>query len=137
VHPFRTLGGLLTRGRLVYLVTLLASPLANDLAVARWWPGPEQRAAYRVLAQVPPTASLWVQDRYVPHLSLRRVVTVFPTGLDGAEDVLVNEAAYPWHGLANMTLQRDADAVTIATAGRLFRYRVVAETGPHLLLHRS
>jgi hypothetical protein len=27
--------------------------------------------------------------------------------------------------------------VTIATAGRLFRYRVVAETGPHLLLHRS
>jgi len=63
VHPFRTLGGLLTRGRLVYLVTLLASPLANDLAVARWWPGPEQRAAYRVLAQVPPTASLSVQDR--------------------------------------------------------------------------
>jgi hypothetical protein len=51
--------------------------------------------------------------------------------------VLVNEAAYPWHGLADVTLQRDADAVTIATAGRLFRYRVVAETGPHLLLHRS
>lgn len=64
-------------------------------------------------------------------------MTVFPTGLDGAEYVLVNEAAYPRHGLADVTLQRDADAVTIATAGRLFRYRVVAETGPHLLLHRS
>src|SRR5262249_19242857 len=32
----------------------LASPLANDLAVARWWPSAEQWAAYRVLAQVPP-----------------------------------------------------------------------------------
>jgi uncharacterized membrane protein len=218
VHPFRTLGGLLTWGRLVYLVALLAplgllplwggrdivgalpalaenllssdpvlynyraqyqafllpflflaaiagyarltarrtsrwpisplavafvsslvlaSPLANDLAVARWWPAQEQRAAYRVLAQVPPAASLSVQDRYVPHLSLRRVVTVFPTGLDRAEYVLVNEEAYPWHGLADVKLERDADAVTIAMAGRRFRYRVVTQAGPHLLLHRS
>jgi uncharacterized membrane protein len=116
---------------------VLASPLANDLAVARWWPAQEQRAAYRVLAQVPPAASLSVQDRYVPHLSLRRVVTVFPTGLDRAEYVLVNEEAYPWHGLADVKLERDADAVTIAMAGRRFRYRVVTQAGPHLLLHRS
>ena len=116
---------------------VLASPLANDLAVARWWPTQEQRAAYRVLAQVPPTASLSVQDRYVPHLSLRRVVTVFPTGLDRAEYVLVNEEANPWHGLTDVKLERHADAATIATAGRLFRYRVAAQAGPHLLLHRS
>jgi uncharacterized membrane protein len=116
---------------------VLASPLANDLALARWWPGHEQRAAYQVLAQVPPTASVSAQDRYVPHLSLRRFVTVFPAGLDRAEYVLVNEAAYPWHGLPDVRLERDSDAVTIVRAGRLFRYRVVAQAGPHLLLHRS
>jgi hypothetical protein len=64
-------------------------------------------------------------------------VTVFPTGLDRAEYVLVNEAAYPWHGLSDVKLERDSDTVTIVTAGRVLRYRVFAQAGPHLLLHRS
>lgn len=118
---------------------VLASPLSNDLAVARWWPGQEQRAAYGVLAQVPPTASVSVHDRYVPHVSLRRLATVFPTGLERVEYVPVNEAAYAWHGLPDVKLERDSDTVTvtIVTAGLVFRYRVFAQAGPHLLLHRS
>src|SRR5262249_23524079 len=34
----------------------LAARTANDLAVERWWPAPDQRAAYDVLARVPPGA---------------------------------------------------------------------------------
>ena len=60
-----------------------------------------------------------------------------PDGPHRAEYMLVNEAAYPWHGLANVKLEHDSDAVTIATAGRLFRYRVVAQAGSRLLLHQS
>jgi hypothetical protein len=41
----------------------------------------------------------------------------------------VNEAVYPWHGLADVKLERDSGAVTIASAGRLFRYHVFAQSG--------
>src|SRR6185369_13500443 len=69
---------------------VLASSLANELAVARWWPSAEQRAAYQVLAQVPPGASIAAQDRYVAHLSERRLATHFPTAVERTDYVLVN-----------------------------------------------
>src|SRR5262249_40813875 len=56
----------------------LASPAANDLAVARWWPDAEQRALHAMLARIPAAASIAAQDRYVAHVSLRSLVTVFP-----------------------------------------------------------
>ena len=68
----------------------LASRAANDLAVARWWPDAEQRAAYPVLARIPPAASVSAQDRYVAHVSLRERVTVFPVALEAAQYVVVN-----------------------------------------------
>jgi uncharacterized membrane protein len=114
----------------------LASPAVNDLAVARWWPGAEQRAAYAVLAQVPVAAAVSAQDRYVPHLSLRRSVTVFPVALDQAEYVLVNERTYPWRNLPDVTFTRSGNNVTIIEAAQEFHYRVAAEAGPHLLLRR-
>ena len=49
----------------------LASRTVNNLALARFWPAPEQRAAYQVLSRVPPGAAVSAQDPYVPHLSLR------------------------------------------------------------------
>ncbi len=116
----------------------LASPAANDLAVARWWPGAEQRAAYTVLAQIPATASVSAQDRYVPHLSRRSLVTVFPVALERADYVLVNERTYPWRALPGVTLERREDTVaTITAGGREFRYAVAAEAGPHVLLRRT
>src|SRR5262249_39055005 len=100
----------------------LASPAMNDLAVARWWPGADQRAAYAVLAQVPAAAAVSAQDRYVPHLSLRRSVTVFPVALDKAEYVLLNERTYPWRNLPDVTFERRDNEVTIDAASRQFHY---------------
>ncbi len=71
-------------------VAFTLSLVLNDLAVARWWPRSEQRTAYQVLAQVPATGSVSAQDRYVPHLSLRTLVTVFPVELGRVVYVLVN-----------------------------------------------
>ncbi len=121
-----------------FLLSLaLASPAANDLAVARWWPNAEQRSAYTVLSQIPAAASVSAQDRYVAHLSLRHVVAVFPVALDRVDYVLVNVRTYPWRNLPDVTLERAGNTVIIATArGAEFHYAVAAQAGPHLLLHR-
>jgi len=114
----------------------LASPAMNDLAVARWWPGVEQRAAHAVLAQVPAPAKVSAQDRYVPHLSLRPFVTVFPVALDQAEYVVLNERTYPWRNLPDVTFKRRGNEVTIATGSNEFHYKIAAEASPHLVLRR-
>jgi hypothetical protein len=114
----------------------LASRTANNFSVARFWPDPEQRAAYRVLALVPPAAAVSAQDPYVPHLSLRPLVFVFPVGIEKSDYVLVNLDSYPWRNLPGVTLTRDGASVTIAAAGIERRYAVAAQGGPHLLLRR-
>ncbi len=115
----------------------LASRTMNNLALARWWPGPEHRAAYSVLARVPREAAVSAQDPYVPHLSLRRHVSVFPVGIENADHVLLNVRSYPWRGLPGVTMTRDGDTVTIALPPeREYRYDVASEAGPHLLLAR-
>jgi len=120
------------------LALALSSSLLNDLALARCWPGPEQRAAYRVLAQVPPAASVSAQDRYVAHLSLRSLVTVFPVELGRVDYALVNLDTYPWHDLPEARLVRDGDRVAITgVADRPLRFTVAAAAGPHLLLRRD
>ncbi|HXJ82034.1 MAG TPA: DUF2079 domain-containing protein [Candidatus Methylomirabilis sp.] len=139
-------GRLMARGRgriaaaflaIAFALSLaLASPAMNDLAVARWWPDAEQRAAYAVLARIPPAASVAAQDRYVAHLSLRSLVTVFPVELDRVDYVVLNERTYPWRNLPGVTFTRVGDAVTIVADQREFRYTVAAQAGPHLLLRK-
>jgi len=114
----------------------LASRTVNNLAVARFWPTAEQRAGYRVLAQVPPGAAVSAQDPYVPHLSLRPLVFVFPVGIEKSDYVLVNLDTYPWRNLPDVTLTRDGTAVTIAVGRIVRRYTVAGQAGPHLLLRR-
>src|SRR5262249_8385535 len=114
----------------------LASPALNDLAAARWWPGPEQRTAHSILAEVPATARVSAQDRPVSHLSLRPFVTVFPVALDQAEYVVLNERTYPWRNLSDVTFMRRGHDVTITTGSKEFHYTVVAEAAPHILLRR-
>ncbi|MGH7298855.1 MAG: DUF2079 domain-containing protein [Candidatus Rokuibacteriota bacterium] len=114
----------------------LASRTMNNLAVARFWPPPEKRAAYQVLARVPPAAAVSAQDPYVPHLSLRPLVFVFPTGIDKSDYVLINLDSYPWRNLPGITLARDGTSVTIVAGPRERRYAVAAQAGPHLLLRR-
>ena len=132
-HRRWTRGGL---GLAFVLSLVLSSSLANDLAVARWWPRAEQRAAYRVLSQVPAGVSVSAQDRYVAHLSLRRLVTVFPVELDRVDYALVNLDTYPWHDLPDVTLERTGDSATISLGRQTLRFTVAAQAGPHLLLRR-
>src|SRR5262249_48218485 len=116
----------------------LGSRTVNNFAVARWWRAASTRAAYSVLARVPPTAAVSAQDPYVPHLSLRPLVFVFPVGLDRSDYVLLNVASYPWRNLPDVTMAREAATVTIEMEdGHQYRYEVVAEAGSHLLLRRA
>jgi len=114
----------------------LASRTVNNLAIARFWPTPEQRAAYRVLSRVPAGAAVSAQDPYVPHLSLRPLVFVFPVGIEKSDYVLVNLDSYPWRNLPGVTLTRDGAAVTVTIGQTARRYAVAAQAGPHLLLRR-
>ena len=91
-----------------------------------------------MLARVPAEAVVSAQDPYVPHLSLRPRVFVFPVGIEASDHLLLNLASYPWRNLPRVTMARAGDAVEIVTGsgGRVYRYAVAAEDGPHLLLRR-
>jgi uncharacterized membrane protein len=115
----------------------LASRTVNNLSVARAWPSAEQRAAYSVLAQVPAQAAVSAQDPYVPHLSLRPQVFVFPEEIERADYLLVNVSTYPWRNLPEVTMDKEGDIVTITLGrGRELPYAIAASAGPHLLLRR-
>jgi hypothetical protein len=77
------------------------------------------------------------QDRYVAHLSLRTLVTVFPVELDRVDYVLVNLDTYPWRNLPDVKLERVGDTVTIVANRQALRFAVAAQAGPHLLLRRG
>jgi hypothetical protein len=100
---------------------------------------PEHRQAWEVMAEVPAGAAVSAHDRYVAHLSLRPFVFVFPEGLDKADHVLVYAAAYPGRSNPEVTMKRESNTVTItkSAGGPTYRYQVVAERGPHLLLRKS
>lgn len=117
---------------------VLSSRTVNNLSVERFWPKPEHRQAWEVMAQVPAGAAVSAQDRYVAHLSLRPLVFVFPEKLEKADHLLLNTSSYPWRANPGVTMERVGDAVTVTNGagGPTYRYRVAAEKGPHLLLRR-
>ena len=117
----------------------LSARAANDLGWTRWRQTPEHGAAYALLARIPAAAAVSAHDRYVPHLSLRPLVFVFPVSLDRADHVLVHAASYPWRNLPGVTLRREGATVAIAVEEERaeWRYDVVAEAGPHLLLRKQ
>ena len=86
-HPRRTPASFLLGFALVASV-VLTSPTVNDLGVSKWRLGERQHAAYRMMAKIPPDASVSANERLVPHLSLRRDVWVFPLGVPSATYVL-------------------------------------------------
>jgi uncharacterized membrane protein len=117
---------------------VLSSSALNDLSTGRFWPKLEHRQAWEVMAEVPAGAVLSAHDRYVAHLSLRPLVFVFPVELEKADHLLVFSWAYPWRSNPEVAMKRDGDTVTITNGagGPTYRYQVVAERGPHLLLRR-
>ncbi len=116
---------------------VLDSRTVNNLAPARFRPTDDQRAAYRVLAAVPPGAVVSAQDPYVPHLSLRPLVFVFPVGIAKSDHVLIDTGTYPWRNLPGTTMARDGNRVAIVSDGTEYRYAVEAEVGTVLLLRRQ
>jgi uncharacterized membrane protein len=123
-------------------VALLASGTLSartiiHLAVPRFWPTPADRAAHRLLAQVPREPAVSAQDPYVPHLALRPQVFVFPVGLEACDLVVLNEASYPWRNLPGARMSRDGAALLIAVDGQEYHYRVLAQEGTHLLARRT
>jgi len=154
VLPFLFLGAIAGYDRLalqrpgpwpkrVLVVAMMASLVlsagsVNNFAVERFWPKPEHRQAWDVMAQVPGGAAVSAHDRYIAHFSLRPLVFVFPVGLAKADHVLVYAAAYPWRSNPEVTMKREGDTVTITdgASGLSYRYQVVTEKGPHLLLKK-
>lgn len=116
----------------------LSASIMNLLSSERAWPKVVHRQAWEVMAQVPTGAAVSAQDRYVPHLSIRPLVFVFPVGIEKADVVLLYAPSYPWRSDPGVVMQREGDTVTITNGpgGPTYRYRVVVERGPHLLLRR-
>ncbi len=94
VEGYRALGaaapGRRRIGRLSPAVALAVAAFAsvaptsrtvNELAVSRWWPDERVRAVHRLMARVPPMASITTNERLVPHLATRP--TVFVSKEDG------------------------------------------------------
>ena len=121
------------------LVSLaMAAGMFNSLSVERFWPKPAHRMSWEVMAQVPPGVALSAQDGYVPYLSLRPLVFVFPVGLERADYVLIHTPSLPSKKNREVTMAREDGTVTLTstTTGRVYTYDVAAERGPTLLLRR-
>jgi uncharacterized membrane protein len=83
---------------------VLTSRTVNDLTVTRWLLSPSDRAAHRLMAQVPSHVTASVNERLVAHLGTRREIYIFPAGLP-ASDVILDFATVapkvpPGYGLA-------------------------------------
>lgn len=74
------------------LATILTARIVNDLGVGFWRLGPSHRAAYALMARIPPGASVAANERLVPHLATRRDVWVPPRGLAEADYVLIRKS---------------------------------------------
>ena len=73
------------------LATILTARIVNDLGVNFWRLTPDHHSAYKLMALIPPDASVAAYERLVPHLATRRDIWVPPRGLNETEYVLVRQ----------------------------------------------
>lgn len=97
---------------------ILTARTVNDLAVPRWWPGPTQRAAYALMARIPPGASVSANERLVPHLAMRREIFVYPTNAGWSDWVLVRETELAALPASYREVARDGGWVLLRREGR-------------------
>lgn len=76
-------------GAAFVLATILTARIVNDLGVNFWRLGPDQHAAYTMMAMIPSDAPVAADERLVAHLATRPNVWVPPRGLTDSEYVLV------------------------------------------------
>lgn len=127
-------------GFAMILSLALTSRTVNELRVDRVVRTAHQRAAYQVMAAIPPEAAVSTQDPYVPHLTRRSTVFVFPVGLEQSDYVLIDLATDPWRKLPGWSLERRGSGVILRRREREvpteYRYDVVRELDGYLLLSR-
>jgi uncharacterized membrane protein len=100
------------------VAVVLTSRTLNDLGVAKWRLGPEQRAARRLLARVPPAVVVSVNERLLPHLATRREVYLFPTAVERSEWILEQDGAVARHDARGFdTVAREAGWILLRRAG--------------------
>ena len=132
-------GTILVAAMLMSLV--LSAATINDLAVGSWWPDARHRAAYRVLAQIPPGSTVSAGERFFPHLYDRAQVSVFPREVERSEYVFVDGTSLSKGAIGRVPATRTGDLVTLdlssQAAGRRLQFRVVAEDAGILLLRRT
>ncbi len=125
-------------GFALILSLALTSRTFNDLRVDRIVRSDHQRAAYTVMAAIPPEAAVSTHDPYVPHLTRRAKIFVFPVGIEKSGYVLIDLATYPWRQLPDYRLDRQGSEVVLRwrKGGELKerRYAVVKELDGYLLL---
>jgi uncharacterized membrane protein len=141
---WRTLGGRPARGLLLGLGVLVSLALTartlNDLAVRRWHLDERQRAAHRLLARVPPDASVSAWDRFAAHLATRPEVFVFPVGAERADVVVVDAGAPFGRAEREGRLMREGGKVRITVPtpeGVVERAFEIVEEGAGYLLLRG
>ena len=116
---------------------VLSAPTANDLALHQWWPDARHRAAYRLLAMIPPGATVSAAERFFPHLYERNNVYVFPHFAARSDVVLVDGARLGQGRLDRVSATRQGDVIALddpAGAGGALRLTVIAESEGWLLL---
>ena len=67
---------------------VLTARIFNDFGITFWRLGPQQRAAYALMARIPDDAAVTAYERFVPHLATRREIYVFPRGVPRSEYIL-------------------------------------------------
>lgn len=122
-----------------FLVSVaLTSRTANDLMVSRWWPNAAVRDRHIALAKVPPAAPISAEERFVPHLSHRRQVWVFPGGIERAEYVLGHfDCRVPHRSAWHVACAQERVMLSHAASGIAHDYVVAADAGGLVLLRRS
>jgi uncharacterized membrane protein len=135
-------GKVLTARRVLAVAVLaslaLSARTVNGLALTRWRAGEGARAAGRLMATIPATASVTTEERFFPHLAQRARVFVFPRGLDESDYVFVNGARLDGGEIGRLPAAREGSTVVLAPAGaggpRHYRFRIVGEEAGFLLL---
>jgi uncharacterized membrane protein len=115
----------------------LTSRTLNELRVDRVVRTEHQRAAYQVMAAIPPEAAVSTHDPYVPHLTRRSKVFLFPAGLEKSDYALIDLTTYPWK-LPGFEVHRQGAEVLLRWrwAGEVkeWQYEVAGERAGYLLL---
>ncbi len=75
-------------GTAVCLSLILTSRTFNDFSVRNWLPGPDQKAAHRLMARIPKATAVSANERLVPHLVMRENIFVYPRGVGISTHIL-------------------------------------------------